>query len=49
MDKWHKRFIELAKTIAQYSKDPRTKVGAVIVDDEKESFLWDIMVFQEKF
>lgn len=35
MDKWHKRFIELAKTIARYSKDPRTKVGAVIVDDEK--------------
>ncbi|ABJ91432.1 deoxycytidylate deaminase [Thermus phage phiYS40] len=35
MDKWHKRFIELAKTIAQYSKDPRTKVGAVIVDNER--------------
>lgn len=35
MEKWHKRFIELAKTIAQYSKDPNTKVGAVIVDDEK--------------
>ena len=35
MEKWHKRFIELAKTIAQYSKDPNTKVGAVIVDSEK--------------
>jgi dCMP deaminase len=30
-DKWDKRFIELAKHVASWSKD-RTKVGAVIVD-----------------
>jgi len=30
--KWHKRFIELAAFISSWSKDPSTKVGAVIVD-----------------
>lgn len=30
-NKWDLRFIELAKHIAQWSKDPGTKVGAVIV------------------
>jgi dCMP deaminase len=30
--KWHKRFLELAKHISQWSKDPSTKVGAVIVN-----------------
>jgi len=29
--KWSKRFIDLAEHIAQWSKDPSTKVGAVIV------------------
>jgi len=29
--KWPKRFIELANHIAEWSKDPSTKVGAVIV------------------
>lgn len=32
--KWDKRYIELAKFIANWSKDPSTKVGAVIVDDK---------------
>jgi len=31
-DKWNKRFMELAASIATWSKDPSTKVGAVIVD-----------------
>lgn len=31
--KWDLRFIELAKLIGSWSKDPSTKVGAVIVDD----------------
>ena len=35
MSKWDKRFLELAEHVAQWSKDPRTKVGAVIVDDKK--------------
>lgn len=30
--KWDRRFLELAKHIAQWSKDPSTKVGAVLVD-----------------
>lgn len=31
--KWDLRFIELAKLVGSWSKDPSTKVGAVIVDD----------------
>ena len=34
-DKWHTRFLGLALYIAQWSKDPSTKVGAVIVDNER--------------
>lgn len=33
--KWDARFIELASHIAQWSKDPSTKVGAVIVDEQR--------------
>jgi len=33
--KWDKRFIALASHVAQWSKDPSTKVGAVIVDSNK--------------
>jgi dCMP deaminase len=31
MDKWDFRFMELAKNVSGWSKDKRTKVGAVIV------------------
>lgn len=34
-EEWDRRFLELADHIASWSKDPRTKVGAVIVDDKK--------------
>ena len=34
-DKWNRRFIELCLHIAQWSKDPSTKVGAVIVRPDK--------------
>lgn len=34
MDKWDKHFIDLAKLVAGWSKDPSTQVGAVIVDDK---------------
>lgn len=30
--KWDKRFLEMAKLVSEWSKDPSTKVGAVIVD-----------------
>jgi len=30
--KWDLRFLELAKLVAQWSKDPSTRTGAVIVD-----------------
>lgn len=31
-EKWDRRFLALAQHIAQWSKDPSTKTGAVIVD-----------------
>lgn len=36
MDKWNLRFLELAKHIAGWSKDPSTKVGAVIVNSDRQ-------------
>ncbi|MBI07324.1 MAG: CMP deaminase [Rhodospirillaceae bacterium] len=33
-DKWDIRFIGLAKHVSQWSKDPSTQVGAVIVDQK---------------
>lgn len=35
MTKWDTRFIDLAKLVASWSKDPSTQVGAVIVDKDK--------------
>lgn len=35
MSKWSERFLALAEHVAEWSKDPNTKVGAVIVDDKK--------------
>jgi len=32
--KWDERFIELAKLVGSWSKDPSTQVGAVIVDND---------------
>jgi dCMP deaminase len=34
MSKWSERFLELADHVATWSKDPRTKVGCVIVDKQ---------------
>lgn len=33
MDKWDKRFVNMAKLIATWSKDPSSKIGAIAVDD----------------
>jgi len=33
-DKWDYRFLDLAEFISSWSKDPSTKVGAVITDNE---------------
>lgn len=32
--KWDRRFLEMAKLVASFSKDPSTRVGAVIVDKD---------------
>ena len=34
MNNWDKRFLDLAEHISLWSKDPSTKVGAIIVDDK---------------
>jgi len=34
-EKWDRRFLGLAEFIAQWSKDPSTKTGAVIVDPQR--------------
>jgi dCMP deaminase len=36
MEKWDKRFFELALHVAEWSRDPKTKVGAVIVNNHKQ-------------
>lgn len=35
MEKWDRRFLEMAKLVSTASKDPSTKVGAVLVKDRK--------------
>ena len=34
-DKWDRRFLDLAEYISRWSKDPSTKIGAVIVRPDK--------------
>ena len=33
---WNKRFLDLAETFSTWSKDPSTKVGAVLINDFKQ-------------
>ena len=35
-DKWHKRFMEVAELVSTWSKDPSTKVGAIVVGPDRE-------------
>jgi len=35
-EKWDRRFLELAKLVSTWSKDPSTQVGAVLVNDLKQ-------------
>jgi dCMP deaminase len=34
--KWDERFMELAEHVSHWSRDPKTQVGAVIVNDKKQ-------------
>ena len=36
MSKWDQRFLELAKQISTWSKDPSTQVGCVVVGPDRE-------------
>ena len=33
---WDERFLKLCEHVSQWSKDPRTKVGACVVNDDKQ-------------
>ena len=35
IDKWHLRFLRLAREVSSWSKDPSTQVGCVIVDQSR--------------
>ena len=35
LNKWDQRFIDVAQNVATWSKDPGTKVGAVLVQDRR--------------
>lgn len=35
-DKWHYRFMDVARLVSTWSKDPSTKTGAVVVGPDKE-------------
>lgn len=35
-EKWHQRFMEVAELVKTWSKDPSTKVGAVVVGPDRE-------------
>jgi len=39
LTRWERRFVDLAKHISTWSKDPDTKVGAVVVFDETRQIL----------
>lgn len=36
MNKWDLRFLDMAKLVSTWSKDPSTKVGAVIVNNDNQ-------------
>ena len=35
-EKWHYRFMEVARLIATWSKDPNTKTGAIVVGPDRD-------------
>lgn len=35
MDKWDKRFLQIAKEVSAWSKDPSTRIGAVAVKERR--------------
>ena len=47
--KWDNRFLVLAKLIGSWSKDPSTKVGAVIVDEDNKIVSLGYNGFPKKF
>ena len=44
-DKWHYRFMEVAKLVSTWSKDTSTKTGAVVVGPDREIRMQKNMAF----
>lgn len=38
--KWQHRFMDIARMVASWSKDPSTKVGAIIVSPDRRHVFW---------
>ena len=49
MTDWNQRFMDLAKHVAGWSKDPSTQVGAVVVNDKKQVISMGIVQLLENF
>jgi len=40
MNKWDKRFFSMAQDVQEWSKDPRRRVGALLVSPDRRSVSW---------
>ncbi len=47
-DKWDRRFLELAKHISDWSKDPSTKVGCIVVGEDRDHYYFSIVKILER-
>ena len=48
LTKWDERFFKIALEAASWSKDPKTKVGAVLVSPDKREVSWGFNGFPKK-
>ena len=46
---WNERYLNLAEHISTWSKDPSTKIGAVIIGEQAKLLVKVLMVFHVGF
>ena len=39
MNKWQQRWVNMAHSVSEWSKDPNTKIGVVLVNDDRKQIL----------
>lgn len=49
LDKWDQKFIQAAFTIAQWSPDPSSKIGAIAISEQNLPLSWGWNAFPRKF